>query len=327
MTATGRRALVTGATGFVGSHLVEALIAREWTVRCTMRDRSNSRWLDGLAIERVGVDWRDAASLARATSGVDVVFHVAALLSGATESDLMETNVALTGRLLAGTPEGVRFVFVSSLAASGPAPNDRPLVETDPCRPVSAYGRSKAAAEALLWREQGARPVSVVRPPIVIGPRDTGLLPLVQMVQRGVAVRIGAPKRVSFVFVEDLVEGLIAAAEPAGAGHTFFMAHPEPIAHEALLQAIAQALRRRPLWISIPDRLVRLAGRLAQWVTPGGRFGYDKSIEMTQASWACSPAAAKERLGWEARTGLSTAIERCVAAAAPHERDDAAGRR
>ena len=231
------RALVTGATGFVGSHLAEELLGRGWTVRCTARGSSNTRWLDGLAVERVALDLRDPAAMPAATRDVDVVFHVAGVLSGATAADFEAGNVRATEQLLAATPAGTRFVYVSSLAACGPNPDAAPLDERALCRPISLYGRSKRDAEEAVHRGAGQRTVTIVRPPAVYGPRDEAFLQLVRTLAAGWAPHVGGKKRVSVVHVRDLVRGIADAAGPAGAGETF-SADPTPVEQSELRRAL-----------------------------------------------------------------------------------------
>jgi nucleoside-diphosphate-sugar epimerase len=296
-------ALVTGATGFVGSHLVDELLAQGWTVRCTVRSTSKLRWLEGKAVEPVNADLLDPALLPAAAKGADIVFHVAGVIKGETLADYRKGNVEATRNLLDATAKVKRFVYVSSITACGPSPDGKPLTEESTCAPISLYGRSKAEAEEVV-RTRRTEGVTVVRPPVVYGPRDEGMLDLYKTLSRGMRPEIGGPKYTSLIHVRDLVRGMILAGGEKGIGRTFFISNREPVSFKELAGLILKGMEKRALPVPIPDRVVRFLGELAdgysKWTGSGGLFSHDKAVEMTQKYWTCSPALAKRILGWEA---------------------------
>jgi nucleoside-diphosphate-sugar epimerase len=186
------KALVTGATGFVGSHLVERLLGAGMEVACLMRPTSPPRRtaLDGLDVERRIAALDDPDALARAVRGVDYVFHAAGLTRARTLAEYQAVNADGTGRLLeALLAEGAalrRFVYVSSLAAAGPARSPEPPDESAEPHPADDYGASKLAGEHVVLEHANRLPVTIVRPPAVYGPRDANFLPLFRL-----AVRLG----------------------------------------------------------------------------------------------------------------------------------------
>jgi nucleoside-diphosphate-sugar epimerase len=298
-------ALVTGGTGFVGSHLVEELLARGWSVRCTVRSASKLRWLEGKRVATVRADLLEPASLATAAEGVDAVFHVAGVLRGENYAEYRRGNVEATQNLLAAAGAAKRFVYVSSITACGPSPDGEPLSEDRPCAPISLYGRSKREAEEAVWARRDDLGVTIVRPPVVYGPRDEGMLDLYKTLARGLSPKIGGPKYTSLVHVRDLARGLALAAGEAGAGRIFFLSNREAVSFQELADLILRALGKRAVGVPIPDRVVRFLGGLAEDVTRvtggGGLFSRDKALEMTQKYWTCSPESAKRRLGWESK--------------------------
>jgi nucleoside-diphosphate-sugar epimerase len=299
-------ALVTGATGFVGSHLVDLLLERGWRVAALVRKSSNLRWLDGKSIEKVDPG---AAPL----PDCDVLFHVAGTIRADTYAEYLSGNRDLAVRVF-DAARARRFVHVSSLAAAGPGEG---VDESMPCRPLSLYGRSKLEGEAEIWKRRDRIPVTVIRPPVVYGPRDFGLYDLYVTVSKGLRPEIGGPKRISIVHVRDLVEGIVGAAEaPAGANEVFYLSNPETVAISDVMGLVAGALGNRTLRVGIPDRVVRFLGAVvedaASLVGKRSMFGRDKALEMTQKAWCCTSAKAERLLGWRARTPLGPGLKDAV---------------
>jgi nucleoside-diphosphate-sugar epimerase len=301
-------AIVTGASGFVGSHLADLLLERGWKLLLLARPGSRLRSASGA--ERLDVDF---ARLPRLPD-VDAVFHVAGTIRAGTWEEYLEGNRDLARRVFeASRPR--RFVHVSSLAVQGPRAD---CDETTPCAPISLYGRSKWEGEKEVWARRDRVPVTVVRPPVVYGPRDRGLLDLYRVVARGLRPLIGGPKRVSLVHVRDLCEGILKAAEaPEGANEVFYFSNPETRLMSEVLDLVARALGRRGLAVPLPDQVVRFLAGVAEDVAGcfGKRtmFNRDKALEMTQPSWCCSAAKAGRLLGWRPRVpleaGMGEAIE------------------
>jgi len=300
-------ALVTGATGFVGSHLVDALLEKGWRVAVLVRKSSNLRWLQGKPVERVDPGTAPLPDC-------DVLFHVAGSIRADTYADYLSGNRDLAVRVFEAA-RARRFVHISSLAAAGPGED---VDESTPCRPLSLYGRSKKEGEDAVWKRRDRIPVTVIRPPVVYGPRDFGLFDLYLTVSKGLRPEIGGSKRISIVHVRDLVEGIVAAGEsPAGANEVFYLANEAKVEISEVMGLVAAALGNRTFRVGIPDRVVRFLGALvedvASMVGKRSMFGRDKALEMTQKAWCCSPAKAERLLGWKARVPLERGMTEAVA--------------
>jgi nucleoside-diphosphate-sugar epimerase len=151
--------------------------------------------------------------------------------------------------------------------------------------------------------------VTVIRPPVVYGPRDFGLYDMYRTVSKGLRPEIGGRKVISIVHVRDLAEGIVRAGEaPEGANEAFYLANEEAVEVSAVLGIIQQALGTRAMRVGIPDRVVRFLGAVvedgARLAGKRSMFGRDKALEMTQKAWCCSPAKAARLLGWRARIAL-----------------------
>ena len=326
------RIFVTGANGFVGSHLIEHLLRRGDEVIGLIRAGSDVRSLapmvaaHGERLQLVVGDLRDRGSLEFAFHAVDFVYHLGAVLMATSTQAFRETNVAGTRNLLdaigaRGPGKLRRFLFVSAQAAAGPSPDGRPIDESQPLRPVSVYGTSKADAEAIVRQFSDRIPVTIVRPVAVYGERERdisgGTFP---MVKAGLAPRLGfASKTASLVYVGDLVAGLVAAAEsPQSLGKTYFLGDRDPYPQRELVRAMADAMGNH---VRIPVVVPHLMlGIVAAFAELGHRvtgrrpmLTRDKVRELKQRWWAASPAAAARDLGWSAQISLRDGMARAVA--------------
>ncbi|HBP21855.1 MAG TPA: hypothetical protein DEA08_29235 [Planctomycetes bacterium] len=305
--AASKPALVTGATGFIGGHLVDGLLAAGRPVRALVRSPGRAQHLAERGVELVEGNLADTDSLRRGCEGVGEVYHLAAMLRAPWRSDFAEVNALGCGNVAAACaaqPEPPAMILVSSLAAAGPGPAARD--ERAPARPVSRYGAAKLAGERAAAEHE--LPLTIVRPPMVLGPGDRASLRLFRMVSRGNVVAPGrAP--LALVDVRDLCALLIAAGERGervggspGAG-VYYAAYPEAFTLAELGQQIAAALgRRAPRAWRIPLALTWLAagggelfGRLRDQPT---LLNLDKARELAGGAWCCSVTKAEEQLGF-----------------------------
>lgn len=309
--------LVTGATGFVGSHLVEALLSRGDRVRCLTRVHSDRRWLPPTATQVDG-SLDDADALARAVAGVDLVYHLAAVTSTARPADYDRTNRGGAVRLLtalAARAPAARLVFCSSLAAGGPARAGRPLTEADPPSPVGPYGVSKARAE----QDIAASRINavIIRPPAVYGPRDRDVLAAFRLASRGIAVRTGpARQQLAMVHVTDLVRALVSAGHTPDASGLYYVNGGNYI-WEDIVSAIGNAVGRRPVILPLPAPMVRASGYAARaWSRVTGAkplLTPERSWDLVQPYWTCDDTRARGDLHYQPQVGLADGMRATAA--------------
>jgi nucleoside-diphosphate-sugar epimerase len=309
------KVLVTGATGFVGSHLAEALRRRGDEVTVLARSASKAAALAPLEVRVVPGDLHDRAALERAATGQDIVYHVAGVVAARSEADFMAANRDGTRNLVeavarAGTG---RLVFVSSMAAAGPTIKGRPLRGDEAPRPVTAYGRSKLAAEELVTGS--ALPWTIVRPPMVYGPRDQEVLKVFRLARLGVAPVLGdGSQELSAVHGGDLAEALVAAGtSSAAAGRTYYACHPEVFTGAEMARAVGRAMGKSPAVIRVPATIGRgvlmlteAAARLTGHTTI---LTADKANEFFQPAWTGDPGLLTRDTGWQAAHDLRTGLE------------------
>jgi nucleoside-diphosphate-sugar epimerase len=285
-------------------------------VRVLARPASDLRNIAALELEVVRGDVTEPVSLPAAVAGCDVVFHVAGALKGLREQDLFRVNAEGTRNLLVAAAQArpSRFVYVSSLAAAGPSPGGRtPRTEDMPPRPLTWYGRSKLAGEDAVRSATGLS-WTIVRPPIVFGPRERDVLGYFRIARRGYLPVVGFSDRYySLVYVENLAEGLVRAAEaPAAAGEVYFVAGSEVVSWVELGRLIASALGVAGRPLRLPETVATIAGMVADALARvRGRpdiFSSQKVIEMLAPAWVCSSDKAARDFGWRAATPLSEGL-------------------
>ena len=308
------RVLVTGATGFVGSHITQAFVEAGYEVRCGLRASSDPRWISDLPVEPVPLDLtRQEEDLVLPTANIDVVVHAAGLTRARRAGDYHLINAEGTRRLaVAAAKAGVRrFVLISSLAARGPnipAKNGRD-------RPTSAYGRSKLEAEAHLWREGEQMETCALRPAAVYGPRDTDLLLLFKMARSGwLIIPPSESNLLQPVYATDVARATLAAAhEPAGFG-------PYPVAEttrytwQEVTDGLEWALGRPVRVVRLPATAFKLVGRVARWTAKlrGAVPVFDerRAQDLSVHTWTCDPSTTEQTLGWRAEVRLFEGLER-----------------
>ncbi len=308
------RALVTGATGFVGSHLTEALRRQGDEVTALARSARKAEVLAPLGVRVVAGDLHDVTALIRAVEAQDVIYHVAGVFAAGSEADFFAANRDGTANLVAaaervGRP---RFVLVSSMAAVGPSPRGHPHRGDEPARPVTAYGRSKLAAEGVVTAS--SLPWCIVRPPMVYGPRDTEVFKVFRLARLGIAPVFGdGSQELCAVHGADLADALIAVGRCANtAGHRYYACHPEIFTSAGFVRTIAAVMGRRLALIRIPPvvggvllRITETAARLSGQTTI---LTTDKANEFFQPAWVASPAELTRDTGWRAARDLRTGL-------------------
>jgi 2-alkyl-3-oxoalkanoate reductase len=308
------KALVTGATGFVGSHLVEALRSRGHQVTALVRSPSKAAALEPLGVRLVPGDLDDAGSLARAVEGQDLVFHVAGLVAAKDEGEFVRVNRDGTASLVAAAARARvgRFVYVSSMAAGGPAGKGRPLTGAEPPRPVTGYGRSKLAGETAV--KEGALPWMIVRPPTVYGPRDREVLKVFRMARWGVAPVFGdGSQELSAVHGADLASALVVAGTaPGTVGKVYYPCHPEIVTSAAFVRTVARAMGRRVRIVPVPHALGRAMLALTEASTrivgQTTILTRDKANEFFQPAWTGNPEPLTRDSGWRAAHDLASGM-------------------
>lgn len=321
-----RRVLVTGAAGFVGRHLIAALIKDGWLVKGTGRGErpSGEGWNP---VEWVPCDLAETRNFSHLLSGVDAVIHLSALAhqigTERTSADYLTANTEVTKRLAAAAsraPNVRRFLFVSTVGAICSA-SDEVISEKSPCQPDTPYGQSKLRAEEALAEELNGSAADwcVIRPTLVYGPGNPGNMErLIKLIKLPLPLPFGAIRnRRSFVYVGNLVDAIqTCLTKPEASRKTFVVADREVLSTGELIRELAKACGRSVRLVSVPLGLLRVGVKLAeipQRIT-GRSFGLDlKTLEKLSDSLEVSTAKIEEEVGWQppftAREGLRRTFE------------------
>jgi nucleoside-diphosphate-sugar epimerase len=323
-----RTAFVTGGTGFVGSHVVEALLDRAFDdVRCMVR--SDPKWLADLDVEYVRGDLSDVEALWTALDGVTHVYHVAGITRAPDWEPFYEVNVQGTLNLLGAVkhaaPDVERVLVTSSLAAVGRC-DDPPATEDAPLRPVSRYGRSKAQMEEALRDPHDmtepygeALPLTVVRPSAVYGPRDRDILDFFRAVNRHVCPVVGGgtDPSLSLVHARDLARGMVEASlHPESDGDTDLLGSERPYAWNEVKRAATEALDTWALTLPVPGPLMGVVGAAVEaWGALTGTYpplNRDKAREIRHACTACTIDKAQQDFGYSPQIPLDEGVAETV---------------
>lgn len=317
MAAAPRRVLLTGATGFVGAHATAAFLQAGHEVRALARSAERARAIAGLGADIVPGSLHDEAALRTACDGVDVVVHMAALTHARSEREYHAVNVDGTRRVIDAALDAgsatVRFVYLSSLAAAGPAIEGRGVRADDPPRPLTAYGRSKLAGESVLLEAADRIEAVILRAPAVYGPRDTDLFHFFRLASRGVIpVPTGPARPLQMVHVADLARALVHAATAAGARGVYHVAEAQAYAWEDVGRMVARAVGRTGRVVRVPAALISGLAALSEAAAGSiGRssiFNRDKAREMLAPGWLCETESARADLDFEAGIPLAEGL-------------------
>jgi dihydroflavonol-4-reductase len=316
------KALITGANGFVGSHLVEHLLTKEYEIFCLVRKTSDLTFLTGLKLEYRYGDVTDKDSLKEVLKGIDFVFHVAGLTKAKTREEYFRANALGTKNLISAcfevNPQIKKFVYVSSQAAVGPCGDFNPLDENAECQPITDYGKSKLEGEKEVLVFKDKIPVTIIRPPAVYGPRDKDILFFFRMVNKGIIPLFGFSQNyLSLIYVKDLARGIILAGENQNSsGKTYFMADEKFYSWSEAGEIIKKALRIKAYKLRIPKFLLFIFATFSEMVArlkaESALVNLQKAREISQRYWLCDVSKAKNELGFSTEYDLEKGAEETV---------------
>jgi len=316
------RALVTGATGFLGSHLVELLVSEGIETICLVQPGDDRRWIGSLEVEFIEGDCTDKDSLGPAFDrSPDYIFHLAGVANAISADVYDRVNAGGTKNLVELCLEReldlTRFVFSSSASVMGPSNGKVPWTEADDCRPTTDYGRSKVAAEQYVRELEGHLPYTILRLALIYGPRAThGFSMMLRMAVKGFLPRT-MQLRSNIIHVEDAARCLLhVARHDAGINSTYLTGSEDPISLLEIADEIETSLDRRVLRVRIPFPILypialayQVAGRLRGRVP---QIDLRRLDDMRHRDWLIDSSLIRKETGFTPGINLATGIRQTV---------------
>lgn len=318
------KCLVTGATGFIGSHIVDLLLDKGYEVRCLVRANSDLTWLKGKNLELFEASYSDMDKLKQAVKDIEIIYHVAGTIAAKNYEGYLQGNKVPTINLLNAVIESgtklKRFLYVSSQTASGPSESrEKPKTEDMPMNPITSYGKSKKETELEVQTYFDKIPITIVRPPAVYGPRDKAILAVFQSVKIGIGTLMGFnDKYVSLVHSSDLSRGIVEASLSDNTiSKTYFISSREFYTWKQIIGIIKNTLKKKFLiTINLPHRLILTLGSISEHI---GKltgsvpvFNYEKGIDFIQDYWTCSIENAHKDFGYEQKMSIEKGIAETI---------------
>ena len=306
------KALVTGSTGFIGSHLAEGLAQRGVQVRCLVRKTSDLKWLKDLPVEFACGDCNEKGSLKEAVKGVDQVFHLAGVTKAIDKKTYFEVNALGTENLihacLKHSPRLQKFIYLSSQAAAGPCHNGREKKESDGCEPVSPYGQSKRLGEELALAHAHELPLLILRPSAVYGPRDRDIYAFFRLLSKRINPYLTG--RLSLCYIQDIIQAILLASESQESnGEIFFLSDGRSYRMDEIGDVFAQAMGVNPLSIPVPKWVIFGIASFSDYLSKLSRrpslISRGMAEQMVQEDWSCDISKARTVLGFEPRIHLA----------------------
>jgi len=318
------KALVTGATGFIGQQLVRKILAENWPVRILCRATSQRPADFAQDVEWITGDLTDLQSLEAAVRDADLIFHLAGATKVSRVEDFTHINVHGTRNLLeaiaAHGKKGARLIFVSSLAAAGPAGHWSPKNEDEPCYPISAYGQSKLEAEIEILKRKNNLWCAIVRPAVVYGPSDKESLVFFKIAKTRLNPHLGISKRyVGTICVSDLVDLLwLVARSDQPSGEIYFACDDQANGYDwnQIIATAGSLMNRRIFNIYLPNiilpTLLPIASIIAKITGRPSIFNRDKYRELSQSYWTCSSEKAQKLLDFKPQFDLANGLRQAL---------------
>jgi len=313
------KVFLTGATGFIGNHLVDILLDRGAEIFALVRDPAKAVWAHRRNVRLLR---GDLFSIPPLPSKIDIVYHLAGKTKTHHREDYYTVNqegtASLFRSLVAARVSPRRVVYLSSLAAAGPSASAEGIGESDPPRPVTPYGRSKLLAEEAALQHKDRFPLTIIRASAVYGPGDTDFLDFFKWINRGVLPTVRARKLVSLCYVRDLAEALdLCGRRDLPSGEILNIADPRPVTWEELGQAAGRALGRRLRRVRIPMGIFYLASALSELADrlkgKPGIFTRDKYTDLKQPGWVANTEKARRLLAFHPRFDLESGLRETMA--------------
>ncbi|MFC1485048.1 NAD-dependent epimerase/dehydratase family protein [bacterium] len=315
------KAIVTGSNGFVGTHVVKTLQDKGFDITCLVRFPKKQKDSDDISYNCINYHDTKTLNCLDIFKIADYVFHIAGVTKGITKNDFYKGNATPTKNLLETVkktnPNIKRFVLISSLAATGPAPNlKNPKKENDENYPIEFYGQSKLEAEKIALEYSEDIPITIIRPSAVYGPKDKDFLNIFKMIKYNINIFHGNKnKYLSTIYIKDLAQAIIDSALSENTiGQIYNITNPKIISWKEFHESAAKVMLKNPINLNIPLaslKIIASAGEIYSKITKKACIMNKEKIKMAGPDyWTCSHEKALKDFGFIAKTPLEEGIQK-----------------
>jgi len=315
------KVLITGASGFLGYHIINAAVKEGYEVYAAVRKSSNVKHLEHLSVNYIELDYKDGEVLEKLfeEKGFDYVIHAAGTTKANSEAEYNLVNNIYTINLAtaaAKIKKTKRFVFISSLASIGPSKNaGETITESTPRNPVTAYGKSKLNAENNLKKLDIAS--TIFRPTAIYGPREKDIFIVTKTLCKGIDPYIGrTAQQLSFVYGQDMGEIAVKALKQTGGNFDYNITDGKSYSRYDYADIVKDILNKKAVRFHLPLPIIKAAlflvekmNRAMNKVSP---VSIEKLNELTAVNWACDISKAKKELGFDPKFDLEKGLRASV---------------
>lgn len=313
--------LLTGATGFIGSHILDSLIEKNYNVRCLVRKNSNTRWLDNKNTKIVVTDFINYDLIKNELADIDIIIHVAGIIAALNYQEFFRVNSEGTKLLLESVAHYSKtlkkIIYISSQTVGGPAKSiDLPIKESDEANPLTSYAKSKLEAEKFIINNGFDVNYTILRPSAVFGERDPGIVQIFQMVKKGFAPMMGLDKKyLNLIYGKDLAKATINCIENVKSDNQiYYIAGQDKLNWDFLMDQIKIAVNNpKAIKLKVPNPIVLGVGyineKISQITGKPQIFNYDKAIDFTRKYWLCDTQKARKEINLRTEANISDLLK------------------
>jgi len=319
------KTLVTGATGFIGTHLVKALVEKGRDVRCLVRKTSNTKKIEELGVELFYGDLLDKQSLQGAVKEIDIIYHLAGEVFASQKERYYQVNLGGLNNLLTSCLKKSvkKIIHFSSNSSVGPNPDRKTSVNEDtPCRPIVPYGKSKLEGEHAIrhFSKEYGLPTVIIRPPVIYGPgvsKSSRVFMFLSLINKGLFRVVGDGENlISLCYIDNLIHGvLLAEAEKKAEGETYFIADERPCSINEIAETIAKEEGKKlpknhlPIWAAnILSIGLMVPSKLFGFTSPLSRY----TVTELKYNWFVDISKAKKDLGYKPIVNFNDGVRATV---------------